>query len=515
MAQGTSMPALVLRDFSGGLNLRDAPSEVADNESPDLLNVTLDERGGVVKRLGRTKYNSSQLNSTAFQNLFYWQTGQLMFTQQGTSIYNTNGGGTWSAAVKTFSTSARVAFCDFQGKVVVVHPVDGVFTSTDGTTFTQTAGGTNNMEAVRGNCIAVWQNKVWVAGDPNNPPRVWASNAGDPTKYTIATDFVDVREKDNALVTALGAGHGEDVQAHAGLLVFKEESCYRINSANATTGFTFTTLDTQYGAAGPLAVVSNLGLICAISKKGIIVTNGVDPPQVASRKIEPLFRPEQLDFSTSSNWSAGVYRDRIVFSLNRRIGGASQSTPNFTLEYHPAVGWISCHDFGSPAFATWAKNDSKLYSCSPTNGYAYETFKGGTDDGAAIACRFQTRWFEPGKGILVRFRRLLVSGRGTFNLYTKFDYSTAQGDLIQVAILGSGMTWGTGVWGTGLYGVPPIEDYEQYFSLGIGRAISFGLTESSSTSASTVKLLADGSAIEVGNWALYGLEIEHVVLANA
>jgi len=42
----------IQEDCSGGWNNVDAPTQVAANESPDLINKTLDERGGAVDRLG-------------------------------------------------------------------------------------------------------------------------------------------------------------------------------------------------------------------------------------------------------------------------------------------------------------------------------------------------------------------------------------------------------------------------------------------------------------------------------
>ena len=49
----------LMQGFAGGLNLRDAPTELKPTESPNAWNVTLDERGGVVKRLGYAKWNTS------------------------------------------------------------------------------------------------------------------------------------------------------------------------------------------------------------------------------------------------------------------------------------------------------------------------------------------------------------------------------------------------------------------------------------------------------------------------
>lgn len=499
---------LKLEDFSGGWNPRDAPSQVADNESPDMLNMTLDERGGVVKRLGYSKYNSSQLGSDAIENIFYWQTGRYLIAQQGTTLYYSDGGGTWTTTTKSFTTSARVGLCDFQGKIVAVHPVDGVFIGSGSppTTWSQTSGGTNNMEAVRGNAIAVWQNKVWVGGDPNNKPRVWFSAAGDPTTWTIATSFVDVREKDDALVTAMGAGEGMDVTGRPGLFVFKAESCYRIN--NSTNG-SYTTVDNQYGAASPLAITSAVGVTAALSHKGIILLHGQgEDAELVSDKLRPLFSRDQLALAQTANMCAGSTGDRMYFSLTR-FGATSN---NLTLEFDPVQGWIVPHSFGAACFATYAKDDLRLIHCAPTAGYAYYTFTGGTDDGADISCRWQSRWYEPARGHTCRFRKMVSSGRGAFNLYVKYDYDSGPGTLNQVTDPFVPGVWDTSLWDNAFWGFDQLQVYQKFYSLGFGRAISFEIQETSSTSGTAPKLLDDGQAASVGAIAMYGLTVDFVDL---
>lgn len=44
-----------VKNFAGGLNLRSDPYELAENESPDLLNVDIDPRGGIEQRRGITE----------------------------------------------------------------------------------------------------------------------------------------------------------------------------------------------------------------------------------------------------------------------------------------------------------------------------------------------------------------------------------------------------------------------------------------------------------------------------
>jgi hypothetical protein len=158
---------LQFRDFSGGLNLRDAAPELAQNESPDLYNVTLDERGGISKRLGYAKNNPTPFNASKVSNVYYWASGQNKISQSGTGLFKDDS----TVAFKTFTTSARCGLADFQGKLYIIHPVDGMF-SYDGATVTTVLAGP------KGSTLAPWQNKLWASGDPNAKARVYFSRGG-------------------------------------------------------------------------------------------------------------------------------------------------------------------------------------------------------------------------------------------------------------------------------------------------------------------------------------------------
>lgn len=490
--------SLHIADFSGGWNCRDAPSQVADNESPDCYNVNFDERGGVVKRLGYIKLNDTPVAS-APKRVFYWASGGTTIVQVGSTLYKTLDFITFSS-LKVFSTSARVGMCDFQNYLIVVHPVDGAFTY-DGTTFA--IAPTGGSTAV-GTCCATWQDKVWIGGDPVNKSRIYWSNAGDPTKYTVASDFVDVREQDGSPVVALGVGSGVNVVGTAGLLVFKNHSVHRIG--NSTTG-AFTTLSTMVGAAGPLAVTtSRSGLVCFLGSDGVFVTNGVDPPTLASRKIDPLFQPDQLAFNHLDNVCAAPFGDRVLFSMTR----GSSSVNNFMLEYHPALGWFAPHNLGFSDLTEYSLNTSLVYGGDPSNGYIHNVFTGWSDNGANIRCRWQSKWFSPAQSIMCRYRRLLLESRGTFSLYVKFDYTQGSGQLFEIAGVDAGFTWNSDLWDDPqtTWGPSTYEVFSPVWSLGTGRAISVELVESSSASALAPKLLGDGASSQIGAVANYGLRFD-------
>jgi len=51
-------------DFTGGLNLRADQFQLARNESPDMLNVEIDPRGGLFTRGAMREINSTAISGT-------------------------------------------------------------------------------------------------------------------------------------------------------------------------------------------------------------------------------------------------------------------------------------------------------------------------------------------------------------------------------------------------------------------------------------------------------------------
>ena len=507
----TGYTSLTLYDFSGGWNPRDAWSEVEDNELIDSMNFTLDKKGGLEKRLGMTRLNPTSPVSTnaTLKNIFYSAALDKLVVQTDQDVFvSSDGGVNWSAPIKTFTTTARAGFVDFLGKLVMIHPVDSVF-HYDGTTVTGPVANSPD-----GFAIAVWQNFLWSIGDPANPSRVTRSDAGAIT-WPGSPVTNDIRVKDDQALTALGGGEGMDTEGRAGLLVFKENSTYRIH---AVADGAYTVVDFNYGASGPLAVTTNNGLTAAISKKGIIAMRGdASSPVLASYKVEPLFHPAQLNFAQAANMCAGNVHDRMVFSLP----WDGSSTNNLTLEYHPQHEWVVPHSFACNAFTTYTKNTTKLIGGKGDGvteggiGIIYEIFSGGSDDGTPITCRAQTKWFEPNGGSSTRFRRAVVNGRGVFTIYVKRDYDTGQGEGFPISIQGSGSVWGTAVWGVDTWASTLAQDYQEIFSLGFSRAISFEIQETSSNVYTTTPFLDVGSTETEGAVALYGIVTDMVTLGRS
>lgn len=512
--------------FDGGLNLRDAPTEIAPNETPDCMNVTLDERGGVEARLGITKLNGSSLLPAEPVAFYYSIVADALLayiataTGAGRLYKSTDAGTTWAEVTWTpgppqFTSGAKAAIIDFKNRVVVVNTLDGVYSfPADLTLPTRTTGGAANMEEVRGSAIAVWQNKLWVTGDvredaTHSQARVWFSNAGNEQAWTVASAFVDIRDVNTQICTAIGAGVGMDVTGKPTLLVFKETSCYRIN--DSTSG-SYSTLHAKgAGAASNNAVASNLGRVCSINREGIWVTDGLAIPVRVSDKLQPLFSADGLSFAQVAKWAAAPYRDRVIFSVTR----AGSTYNNLLLEYHPEIGWTVPHDLDIGPMASYSKQTAKLMGTSAgIGGIVYEMFKGGSDDTVAIAARYQSPWVPLAGGDEARLRYFRAYCRGELGMQLREDFSTVGEDYTLAPNQGFGWVWDVDLWDVGLWGDPAIEGNADTPLDQVCAHVSLMFAASTTSSSFRPALLGDGASPEVGNWAVYGATLDFIQLGT-
>ena len=463
-------------DFSGGLNLRDSSDQLAPNESPDMMNVILDQRGGLEKRLGYTKDGGMSAFAANCVNSFYsWVLGQIV-VQEGVNVRKRTAAGTFSS-VKAFSTAARVTFCDFHGKMLMLHPVDGLF-SYDGTTVSARLGTHVGVD------IAAFQNKVWTATGTAlaaERTRVNFCAAGDETTWAGGTaGSVDIREIDDAPLTCLIGDSGQDVAGRGGLLVFKEKSAYRIHSS--VTG-DFVTIDPANGASGALAacgIPAAPGEATAVvNKTGIYITTGRGKLEKASGRIDPLFTPTFLEYEDVDAFCSVAQPDgHLLFSV-RKLGSSEN---DLTIEYDPSVGWMVPHSFSASSFAAHGAT-GQVYHTDPGSGrFLYETFSGGSDNGTDITARSQTRWEHLIPGQKMRLQRVSLYGRGIFSFGLVLDHATGVGFQQDfVGVDDDLFTWGTSVWGgTDVWGPSHGQFHQTFWPRKAGGAMSFRVDETSS-----------------------------------
>lgn len=489
-----------LIDFAGGLNLRDAPSELANNESPDLYNVTLDERGGIQKRFGFIKKNAAVYTvSSPPQNLFEWKKNGVVITQCGTKLFKDDG----VSAVQTFSTAARVGFAEFGTAIWAIHPIDGLYTSTDGTSWSAVSG------SPKGTVLEPWQNRLLALGDPGATTTLYASAIGDATDWVTTAGHGwtnKIQEHDSEPLIGMKAASGVDIAGKVGLVVCKNRSTYRVNDPN--TG-AYQTIDTTVGAASALAMTNLYGTTYVLHQSGIYSTNGVTELVLLSGKLQPLFDPAEIAYDQLTLYCAGVKGDRVHFSLPR----AGSTANDLHLEYHATQGWFVAGSDAASCYLTYTSSTEKLYGGSPTvNGQVWVMGVGGSDNAVDIACHYQTKWLSPGGGIDQRYRRLRVFGRGTFSVFVKLDFDTGTG-IENKVVLPGGAVWGSSTWGVDSWGPITYEGKQDFWSLGKGTHISLVLSETSSVALFSPPILKTGSPVPIGAFALYELDLQCISIS--
>lgn len=491
-----------LADFSGGVNVRDAQRALAANESPDAWNVTGDERGGVGSRLGYEKHNATAFGGGFVKNAHFSGILNNLVTQAGASLYL----GTTNTARKTFTTAARCVFADFNGKVYAGHPVDGLWHTTDGVTWTKVADLDCPATVV---AIAVWQEQLYVV--PANSNQFWWSDPLDGTAWT-STNFNTVGEKDDEPLVALAGAGGVDVAGVQGLLAFKRESTYRIVDSEAGAYYT---LDTAVGAASALSVVSVARRVVVLNQHGIYWTDGAGPMRSAGDREEPLWRPDQIAYDQLDLFAAGKKGNRVYLSLAR----AGSTAVDLALEFHPEQGWIYPRSDAMACYTTHGDGDEKLLGGSPTmSGQVYELLSGGTDDGAAIVSWFQIRWFEPAAGYLVSVPRAIIRGRGEGNVIVRKDFEIVGGDSYPFDLDAATQAWDSGLfWDSGLVWDEGVtyENSQDLYSIGAGRYFAFRVEATTTTTKTGPDIFGGGTGPVAGAWALYALDLEFVQLGRA
>lgn len=419
---------IVFADFSGGLNLRDSPTEIAANETPEATNWTLDQRGALTWRKGCTNVASLPGVSGKAAFIFYsaaldqWLCARETAGAPNTIRLHTRPGdlsGSWTDRGSLMGGGANlsmlVSFVDWPGQTpMVVVASAGPTTATGGAT--QTWDGTTlgaPAGQLAGNGLAVWQNRVWRIGYPvndasGNLARLFASKVGDPSVWTAPDGLtVDIRDKDASRLTGIGIAGGR-------LIVFKRRSAYAVT--DSATG-AYTTIDSASGAQGPLAVVPQRGRLYTWGADSLYEWDGVGPGKRVGDKARPLFATDAALVGGVPALCGGVVEDRVLFAYPSSGGG----TNDLLLEFDPGHGWLMKHSLASSSkneISSFASKEAALYGAVRDGDVMFQmfaaTFSGTDDVDIQAPASYRTRWLDVDAGKLYRIIRAQLAAFLTY-----------------------------------------------------------------------------------------------------
>lgn len=146
-----------------------------------------------------------------------------------------------------FETLHNWVVSEFEGYTIFMNDDDEIrplLIPHDFSTFASITGAEPNFSMG-----AVYQNRFWVAGDPDHPSRLYYSDLNDPTAGYSA-NIIDIDPADGSEITAIYSYRDR-------LFVFKGPNKGSIHVIAGKTPATFTrdTFSTKIGCAGPNAVV--------------------------------------------------------------------------------------------------------------------------------------------------------------------------------------------------------------------------------------------------------------------
>lgn len=458
-----------LGDFTGGLNLTSDTFRLADNESPDMMNVDVDRRGGFQIRSGVEPYSSTALAGHP-ETLwaFHTSTTDYVMAQVGASIYRSTGT-TWTAVGSSLgSTSVTVSPATYNN-VTYWARGDAAPCKWDGTTATTLASAFNDTTTAtsgnvpKANFIAAHAGYLWVAntyegGTPyaNRVRYSWANSFANSGENWRTADFIDLDTgKDGDAITAI-------VPFRDHLVVFKRNSVYAIYGYQSES-FQAVTISNTVGAISADCVVDTpAGLFFFDRNNGLNVWDGRSVSWAFSQ-IWPAMRDGSIPQSQLGNIRMGWVRNRLWLSVPWET---EPTIPRlYTFVYDPSAGkggsWtrydLRCGPYmrnqGLDLYLAALWGTTRVYQLDVPELW-YDNFGTST---ATIDAYLRTRWVDLNQpAIKKRWRRMegvlqvLTPYELPVTTYSDYDPSLSRKNFKftprGIANPSTGSKWGQATW---------------------------------------------------------------------
>ena len=339
------MQSFAVEDFTGGLNLRADVFNLARNESPDLLNVDIDPRGGVFQRRGTLAYNSSAVGgltpaSWSAQRLFSWNrstgTPQVLLAAAN-KVYYSNSGSFTDTTIVSSTSDFGAQFASWTDgaadKVYVACGCSSGSHSWNGTTKTSlTASGTGAwqndllspttgyMPSARH--VVAHNEMLWVAWTSEDaqmyPDRVRFSHPLFPESWR-ENDFIDIVQGGRGITAIVPYG------GH--LVIFKEHAVFALYGYSAET-FQVVDITRELGAPTPQAVtVNESGVYFFDGVNGLFRYNGRTVEYMFDN-LKPLLDLNEYNTAALTQIRLSAVGTKVYLSLP---AGESTSPETYTM----------------------------------------------------------------------------------------------------------------------------------------------------------------------------------------
>lgn len=483
-------------DFTGGLNLRADPFQLAPNESPDLLNVDVDPRGGFTQRKVVRPMNPNVALPAAPTSLWEYATAtgtRQIMASAGSGLYRSTGGEFTQLAGITQTAGRYHSAATFKDRCYIQNGIDKPI-RWDGSTATRLDGFWNdNLEAPAGvnmpiaRYVTAHMGVMWVAytkeGDGEHPNRVRFSHPNFPDNWR-QFDVIEVDTgTDGDYITGL-------VPFGDHLLVFKRSSVYAIFGYSPET-FQVQPIDRTVGAANPAAIASTEnGVYFFHWPKGVFRYSGKGQPDWLFDRLLPAITDGDIPDAGADKIAMGWFRRRLYVSVPWGASSTNARTFVYDATIGKAGGW-TLYDLPLGSFLEWNPpgQDALLLAGLSSAGRVVKMEQSGTTDDLGsgdvhVTSYYTTRWLDLGQPALQkRWKRPEVVLRGggdatlgvevyadydptniakRFNIHTTADREAPAPPPSQSTPVDStepeALVWGEGQWGVGKWGAGYLPD---------------------------------------------------------
>lgn len=481
------------KDFTGGLNLRTDQFQLADNESPEMLNVEVDPRGGVFSRGGMSRINSVNVTGAwEPQNLFpfYGANNRLM-------LANDNRIQRWVPAGNTFTNLEYGA-----GTPIIVDGTHGgSFAAWGNTLYMATGTGINATNTYKWDGSATYATSVAGIVSPND----WAPTNNSHDRFPRCEHIVVHNNKmfaanvivegvhhqnrvyfsDEALpqdwrstnyIEILGGGEGITgmVVVNGALIIFKPYAIYALYGYS-NVNFRLVEVSTNIGCFSHHAMASTeSGVYFYSAQKGLFFFDGSSIIDLFG-PMRPAFDLGYINPAAPEAISVSWIGRRVWLSLPYDTTGTAATTPTLNLVYDPSMRsytMFRTYDNKGVVGGTDFRDDAGVeyrLLCHPSVPCVLDVDRyslpydridvDGSNDGFETV--YRTKWFDAGSYLQRKmFRRPDLVMRETDsiqNITVKVyhDFQEAEGSEARTFTISQTATQAGLLWG-GLWAYEPV-----------------------------------------------------------
>lgn len=498
MAGGMATASIPLpfTNFGGGLNTRDQPYLLTENQARDLVNLQGTAAGALVKRSGLVTLASPAATLTSLFAAEATPTIALVGAG-GTSLYSITPAGAVATIKTGLTNNQRWEFVSAptvagQGPVYGCNGVDAPQQWSGATAGTATGNWTNASGGVavpNGKYCIYANNQVFVSGVAATPSRLFWSAIADPTNWDPASltgaGFEDFDPDDGQAITAIG-------QVGPYVLVCKPRKMWLlVDPATAQTR----RISDGVGCVAHRSIASGAeGTYFLSEDRGVYVTNGTK-----LTPISDLIQPTVDAVASQRVNACGVYFDAHYYLS---VAGAGQAPNDTVLDWDEHLNSWWKHTFGSNQLVVWHPNGAgtalELYSAKATSAVVDQCFVPDvwTDNGQSMGWAYRGPWQSPvfyrhkwfqTPYYRKRLRQVRADGYGTVDFSLATDFAGVetlwQSDVFSSAAGGVfGASDGTvfGASDGSLFGAPSLVR-ARFYSLGVANAFSVVFSATSDT----------------------------------